>query len=227
MELKFQVQLKIRKPVAEVFDAVVNPKKLSGYFVETASGPLAAGKTVKWKFPEFPDEFDVVVREVVKDDRIVFEWPAGEGDANTRVEMVFKPLDAENTMVQISESGWQDTAKGRERAYGNAGGWMHMAACLKAYLEYGINLREGGALLKAPSLTSALALRRLRAGEERHVIRQRLLKGRPLFAATLVGVEHRHFRNNVGVAQDSQHRRHQKVARRETPFQIVASVEPG
>ena len=34
MEPKFQVQLKIRKPAAEVFDAVVRPEKLSGYFVQ-------------------------------------------------------------------------------------------------------------------------------------------------------------------------------------------------
>ena len=80
MKPKFQVQLKIQKPVAEVFDAVVNPTKLSGYFVESASGPLVAGKTVKWKFPEFPEKFDVVCQEVVKNDRIVFEWPVDAHD---------------------------------------------------------------------------------------------------------------------------------------------------
>jgi uncharacterized protein YndB with AHSA1/START domain len=146
MELRFQVQLKIRRPVAEVFDAVVDPQKLSGYFIQTASGPLAPGKTVMWKFPEFPDEFPVVCREVTKDERIVFEWPAAGGGYNTRVEMEFKPLDAGNTMVQIAESGWRDDEQGRAASHGNAGGWMHMLACLKAYLEYGINLRAGGAL---------------------------------------------------------------------------------
>jgi len=146
MNPKFQVQLKIQKPVAEVFDGVINPKKLSGYFVQTASGPLAEGKTVKWKFPELPEESDVIVRQVTKDERIVFEWDAAEGGYKTRVEMVFKPLDASNTMVQISESGWRDDDKGIESSYGNCAGWMHMAACLKAYLEYGINLRAGGAL---------------------------------------------------------------------------------
>jgi uncharacterized protein YndB with AHSA1/START domain len=146
MEPKFQVQLKIRKPVAEVFDAVVNPTKLSSYFVQTASGPLAEGTTVKWKFPEFPDQTDVVCRQVVRNDRIVFEWPAEGGGGNTKVEVAFKPMDAGNTMVQISESGWPDTPEGRTASYGNAGGWMHMMACMKAYLEYGINLRAGGAL---------------------------------------------------------------------------------
>ena len=145
MEPKFQVQLKIRKPAAEVFDAVVRPEKLSGYFVQAASGPLAEGATVKWQFAEVPEANDVVVREVVRDQRIVFEWPAEDGGYNTRVEMAFKPLDDESTMVQISESGWREDAAGIKASYGNAGGWMHMMCCLKAYLEYGINLRAGGA----------------------------------------------------------------------------------
>lgn len=145
MALKFQVQLKIRKPAAEVFDAVVDPQKLTGYFIQTGSGPLVEGTTVMWKFPELADAFPVVVHEVVKNERLVFEWPADSGDGNTRVEMIFKPLDATNTMVQISESGWPNTEAGLAASHGNAGGWMHMLACLKGYLEYGINLRAGGA----------------------------------------------------------------------------------
>jgi uncharacterized protein YndB with AHSA1/START domain len=145
MEPKFQVQLKIRKPVAEVFDAVVDPKKISGYFVQNASAPLVAGKTVKWRFAEVPGEHDVVVREVVQNERLVLEWGASEGGYNTRIEMSFKPLDAGNTMVQVSESGFRDTAAGIKSSYSNAGGWMHMMCCLKGYLEYGINLRAGGA----------------------------------------------------------------------------------
>jgi uncharacterized protein YndB with AHSA1/START domain len=146
MKPKFQVQLKILKPVADVFDGVVNPAKLSQYFVAHASGPLAEGKTVKWRFAEVPGEHDVVVREVTKNERLVFEWEASEGGYNTRVEMAFKPIDAGSTMVQISESGWREDDKGFTSAFGNCGGWMHMMACLKAHLEYGINLRAGGAM---------------------------------------------------------------------------------
>jgi len=145
MEPTFQVQLKIRRPVAEVFEAVTNPAKLSGYFVQTSSGPLAQGATVKWSFAEAPEPFDVMVQEVVPNERIVFEWPAGGGDYNTRVWMVFKPLDGQNTMVQISEGGWRDDPAGIKSSYGNAGGWMHMMCSLKGFLEYGINLRAGGA----------------------------------------------------------------------------------
>ena len=144
MDAKFQVQLKIRKPVAEVFDAVINPAKLTGYFLQTSSGPLAEGATVKWKFAEANAALDVVVGQVIKDQKIVFDWPHN-GGGTTQVVMVFKPMDADTTMVQISEGGWPETAEGSKASYGNAGGWMHMLACLKAYLEYGINLRAGGA----------------------------------------------------------------------------------
>ena len=146
MEPKFEVQLKIRKTVQEVFEAVVDPKKLSGYFTKTASGRLAEGTTVMWSFPEFPGEFPVKVREVVPDQLIVLHWESQEGGYDTKVEMRFKPLDDGNTMVQVRESGWRDTPKGIESSYSNCGGWMHMACGLKAYLEYGINLRDGGAL---------------------------------------------------------------------------------
>lgn len=146
MTPKVQVQLKIQKPVAEVFDAVVKPEKLSSYFVQAASGPLAEGKTVKWRFAEVPGEHDVMVRKVVANERIELEFPAALGSASsTAVEMVFKPIDKSNTMVQINESGWPSDAAGLEAAMGNAGGWMHMMCCLKARLEYDINLRAGGA----------------------------------------------------------------------------------
>ena len=146
MDPTFQVQLKIQKPVSEVFDAVVDPKKLTGYFVKTASGPLVEGATVMWSFAEVPEPFPVVVRQVQRDAAIVFEWASVEEGRDTRVEMTFKPVDARSTLVQIRESGWRPTPEGVKASYDNCGGWMHMMLCLKAYLEFGINLRAGGAL---------------------------------------------------------------------------------
>ena len=145
MEPRYQVQLKIRKPAAEVFEAIVRPEKLSRYFVQAASGPLVEGATVRWRFAEVPGEHDVLVRQVVKDQRLVLEWNSPAGDHKLEVEMTFQPLDAGASMVQISERGWRETPADIRSSYGNAGGWMHMMCCLKAYLEYGINLRAGGA----------------------------------------------------------------------------------
>lgn len=150
MELKFQVYTKIQKPISEVFDAVYNPRKLEGYFTtKHASGPLDEGTTVYWDFADFPTEdgkgFPVKVIEMKKNQKIVLEWAANESGPsyNTRVEMIFESLGSNETKVSISESGWKETPTGLKAAFGNCSGWMNMASCLKAYLEYGINLREG------------------------------------------------------------------------------------
>jgi len=145
MQLRFTVHMKIQKPIAEVFDGVRDPEKLSRYFTTGgASGPLETGKTVIWQFADFPGEVPVRVKEVVENQLIAFEWDAGEGsDVVCRVEMKFETIDDGSTLVSISESGWPETQKGLDLSYGNCHGWTQMSCCLKAFLEYGINLRKG------------------------------------------------------------------------------------
>ncbi|MBW8907947.1 MAG: SRPBCC domain-containing protein [Mesorhizobium sp.] len=144
MSLGFKISGRIGKPVAEVFDAVVNPTKLSGYFttIGGASAPLVAGTTVTW-WKAVPVEVD----EVIADKRIVLRWDGSGPDVRppykTRIEMNFEPLDDGGTFVTIVETGWYEDEAGRKSSYGNCEGWSHMLACMKAYLEYGINLREG------------------------------------------------------------------------------------
>jgi uncharacterized protein YndB with AHSA1/START domain len=143
MELRFQVYGKIRKPVAEVFDAVVNPTKLSGYFTTGgSSGALVPGSTVTWDFADFPGAFPVHVREVVPERLIVLQWQAADGEYDTTVRMEFEALDDRSTLIRISESGWKETQKGLDSSYGNCSGWMQMLCCLKVYAEQGKNLRE-------------------------------------------------------------------------------------
>lgn len=142
MKLQFQVYGKIAKPVAEVFDAVYNPGKLSGYFTTGgASAPLDEGTTVTWDFADFPGAFPVRVKKVERGRLIVLEWKAAEGDYDTEVRMEFEPLEGNATLVRISESGWKETPKGLESSYGNCMGWMQMICCLKVFLEQGKNLR--------------------------------------------------------------------------------------
>ena len=156
MQLKFQIQTKIQKPLAEVFDAVYNPTKLSAYFTTGgATAPLKEGATVIWRFADYPGDVPVTVKKLVPNQRIVLQWDAYEPpektgtappspvDYKTTVEMTFESLDPNNTLVRISESGWRETQKGLDGSYGNCHGWTQMSCCLKAFLEYGINLRKG------------------------------------------------------------------------------------
>ncbi|MGO4839047.1 SRPBCC domain-containing protein, partial [Rhizobiaceae sp. 2RAB30] len=129
---------------AEVFDAVVNPTKLSGYFttIGGASAPIVEGTTVTW-WGEVPVEVD----EVSKDKRIVLRWdasvPQGEPGYKTRIEMNFEPLDDGGTLVTIAEAGWHEGENGMKKSYLNCEGWTQMLCSMKAFLEYGINLRDG------------------------------------------------------------------------------------
>ena len=151
MDLSFKVSARIAKPVAEVFEAVVDPKELSRYFTTGgAKGRIETGATVTWDFHDFPGAFPVDVVEVVPNRRIVLRWEAADGTSamasagyQTTVTMTFEPLEDDRTLVTIAETGWRETEGGLKASYGNCQGWMQMLCALKGWLEYRINLREG------------------------------------------------------------------------------------
>jgi uncharacterized protein YndB with AHSA1/START domain len=161
MQLKFEVHAKIQKPLSEVFNAVYDPEKLSGYFTTGgSSGPLEEGATVIWRFADYPGDIPVTVKKLVPNKQIILEWDASEppdkstqpqseskthisSGYKTTVEMTFESLGPSNTVVRISESGWHETQQGLDGSYGNCFGWTQMLFSLKAWLEHGINLRQG------------------------------------------------------------------------------------
>lgn len=154
MELKFNVAARVARPVDEVYEAVVDPDKLSSYFTTGgAKGRIEVGKTVMWDFHDFPGSFPVTVVEAVPRKKIVLQWDAGDGSDGgcdgdgagyqTTMTMSFKSLDDDRTLVTISEHGWKPDEAGLKASYGNCEGWTHMLCALKAWTEHGINLREG------------------------------------------------------------------------------------
>lgn len=149
MEFKLKVSGRIAKPVHEVFEAVVDPAKLSNYFTTGgAKGWLATGATVTWDFADFPGAFPVQVVEVVADKRIVLKWGAADGGDSagaydTTVTMEFEQLEDGRTLVTIAEAGWRETEAGLKSCIGNTEGWTGMLCALKVWIEHGINLREG------------------------------------------------------------------------------------
>ena len=149
MAYEFTVAGRISRPIDEVFEAVVDPARLSGYFTTGgASGRLETGATVTWDFHDFPGAFPVRVVEVVPNEKIVLRWEAAPdedpaGTYDTTVTMTFEALEDARTLVRIHEAGFRDNAAGQKASYGNCEGWTGMLAAMKAYVEYGINLREG------------------------------------------------------------------------------------
>ena len=148
LDLKYQVMIHVGRPVGEVFEAVADPKQLSSYFTTGgASGRLEEGATVMWDFADFPGAFPVEVVDVVPDQKIELRWDANDPDSPAKykltVTMNFKPTGDGRTMVEIEEKGWRQSEAGLESSYRNCMGWSQMLCALKAWIEYGINLREG------------------------------------------------------------------------------------
>lgn len=147
-ELVFTVSGRIGKPPAEVYEAVADPEQLSRYFTTGgAAGRLETGAVVSWDFHDFPGAFPVTVVEAVPPRRIVIRWAGREttdesGQTTTTFE--FEPVDGgSRTLVTITEASWRATPDGAKSAFGNCEGWTGMLAAMKAWLEHGINLREG------------------------------------------------------------------------------------
>jgi uncharacterized protein YndB with AHSA1/START domain len=49
--LEIQTKIQIQKPAAEVFEAIVDPVKMSNYFIAKGSGRMDHEKMIMWRFP--------------------------------------------------------------------------------------------------------------------------------------------------------------------------------
>ena len=139
--LEIKVALQISKPAHEVYEAIVDPKKMSNYFISESSGRMEEGKQIKWRFPEFDEEFPIRVGRMEKDKYISYHWDVDGKDL--LVEMTLTPVDGEATVVTVTEKAMENNEAGIKWLAGNTEGWANFLACLKAYLEYNINLRKG------------------------------------------------------------------------------------
>ena len=139
--LEINCAMQIQKPIHEVFDAIINPKKMSNYFIATSTGIMEEGKNLIWKFPEFDFECLVKVGKVENNKFVSFYW---DNDGfELLVEITLSEKENNSTLVTITEKSMENNEAGLKWLAGNSFGWSNFLACLKAYLEYGINLRKG------------------------------------------------------------------------------------
>ena len=138
MRLESNAAIQIQKPIEDVFEGIVNPEKMTKYFISESSGRLESGKEVIWKFPEFEDKYPVKEIQIVNNGSISFVW-----DPETVVIITLEKLPDDSTIVRVNENGKELNEDNLKWALENSGGWANFLACMKAYLEYGIQLRKG------------------------------------------------------------------------------------
>lgn len=129
----------IRRPVAEVFEAFIDPAVTTKFWFTKSSGRLEIGKQVKWEWEMYDASTQVTAKVIEPNSRIVIEWEGYSGD--TTVEWTFAPQADGTTFVEITESGW--TGSGDELvsfACDSTGGFTWTLAGLKALLEHNVQL---------------------------------------------------------------------------------------
>jgi len=129
----------IRKPVAEVFEAFVNPEITSRFWFTKSTGRLESGKHLTWTWEMYDISIQVNVKEVETGKRILIEW--GNYGSMTQVEWVFTPYENDTTYVSITNSGFRgDGDKVVKDALDSKGGFTWVLAGLKALLEHDLEL---------------------------------------------------------------------------------------
>jgi uncharacterized protein YndB with AHSA1/START domain len=129
----------IRRPVADVFEALVNPAITTKFWFTKSSGRLEPGKQVQWDWEMYDVSVQVTAKVIEPNQRIVIAWPGYSGP--TTVEWVFAPHADGTTFVSVAESGFSGTGDELVKYVADSTqGFSLMLAGLKALLEHNVRL---------------------------------------------------------------------------------------
>jgi len=129
----------IRKPVADVFEAFINPEITTKFWFTRSSGRLEVGKQVQWDWEMYEISVPVTAKVIEANKRIVIEWPGYSG--LTTVEWTLEPQENGGTFVNITESGFSgDGDELVKQVTSSTAGFTMVLAGLKAFLEHNISL---------------------------------------------------------------------------------------
>lgn len=132
-----EVQMLIRKPVSQVFQAFIDPAITTNFWFTKSSGQLEVGKIVKWEWEMYGVSDNVLTKKIITNKLISTEW----GDPATIVDYEFTALTNEMTYVVIKNYGFNLTGDELIQAIkDNTGGFTTVLDGLKAYLEHNIKL---------------------------------------------------------------------------------------
>ena len=137
--LQAKAAMLIRRPVAEVFEAFVDPGITSRFWFTRGSGRLEPGKHIKWDWEMYKISAEVSVKAVEPNKRILIEWSAY--GTPTTVEWIFTPRADGTTFVSITNAGFTGDADSvTGQVVSSTEGFTLVLAGAKALLEHGVRL---------------------------------------------------------------------------------------
>ncbi len=133
-----KAEMLIRKPVAEVFEAFVDPAITTKFWFTKSNGRLETGKQIQWNWEMYHASALVSVKAIEQNKRILVEWSAY---GTTTIEWLFCPQADNTTFVSITNSGFSgDGDEVVKNALDSMGGFTMLLCGLKALLEHNIIL---------------------------------------------------------------------------------------
>ena len=131
-----KVEMLIRKPVEEVFEAFIDPAITTKFWFTKSSGKLEIGKRVRWDWEMYGVSTDLDVKVIEQNKRILIQF-----DDDTTVEWVFTSRATEETFVAITNAGFKgDSNEIVNQVIDSTGGFTIILCGLKALLEHNILL---------------------------------------------------------------------------------------
>lgn len=130
-----KVEMLIRKPVKEVFDAFIDPSITTKFWFTKSSGRLEKGKRVRWDWEMYGVSAELDVIELEQNNRILIKF-----DDDTTVEWIFTPR-IEGTFVTVINAGFKGSPDEIiNQVIDSTGGFTIVLCGLKALLEHNIIL---------------------------------------------------------------------------------------
>jgi uncharacterized protein YndB with AHSA1/START domain len=124
----------IRRPVAEVFEAFVDPAITARFWFSRGSGRLEPGARVHWEWEMYGFATDICVKAVEQNRRILIDW-----NPPTEVEWRFEDRGSDRTWVEVENRGFAGSPDQQvEKALDSTGGFALVLAGAKIWLEHGI-----------------------------------------------------------------------------------------
>ncbi|MBZ9981539.1 MULTISPECIES: SRPBCC family protein [unclassified Mesorhizobium] len=132
-----EAAMMIRRPVSDVFEAIVNPEITTKFWFTHSSGRLDGGKPVQWKWRMYGVSTTVVASEIVVNEKIVMQW----SDPPTTVIWTFTEMPGDATFLEVRNFGFAGNGDEQvKQAVDSTGGFTLVLAGAKAWLEQGLTL---------------------------------------------------------------------------------------
>ncbi|MEJ7837991.1 MAG: SRPBCC family protein [Thermomicrobiales bacterium] len=140
-----QTAMLIRRPMADVYEAIVDPAITAKFWFTKGSNRLDSSELVTWEWEMYGATAKVRVLEIEANARILMDWGDLDTDPGTRVEWIFTELDPERTFIDVSDRNFTGTDDEQiAKALDSTGGFALVLAGLKAWLEHGLQLNLVG-----------------------------------------------------------------------------------